>query len=110
MVLTLDDSCEGCISCDQLVLICNQKCSAKGVKTLCGIAIPWGRGREDSIDEVTFEISLSRKSRSSQSDKGAGTEESTCGAVEERKQGTCREQEEGCVRAKLVGDEGHLVT
>lgn len=59
-VLTLDDSCEGCISCDQLVLICNQKCSAKGVKTLCGVAISWGRGREDSIDEVTFEISLSR--------------------------------------------------
>ena len=43
-----------------MVLICNQKCSAKGVKTLCGVAVPWGRGREDSIDEVAFEISLSR--------------------------------------------------
>lgn len=82
----------------------------KGRKNTVWHCYSSGRGREDSIDEVTFEISLNRKSRSSQSDKGAGTEESTCGAVEERKQGTCREQEEGCVRAELVGDEGHLVT
>lgn len=38
-----------------------------------------------------------------------GTEESTCGDMEEREQGACREQEEGCVREELVGDEGHIV-
>lgn len=49
-----------------------------------------------------------------------GTEESTCGDMEEREEGACREQEEGCVREelvgeegcvreKLVGDEGHIV-